>query len=193
MTLFRSARSSGSPRRKLPLRDRRLDEQRGVGVALAVVLRVQRAEADRDVALEHRLVLDAPGCRGHSASNCFASIAAWIFSKSKTLVTGCSLPPADDPAARRVGVDAVRRLRNRQEVQDAGHLRRIDHRHAVHHRRLAVLDRLLGRAPVDDGRVVAIALGRVGLQRRRCHLASCRRSRTPSPSSGPCRSTRGPS
>ena len=80
------------------------------------------------------------------------------------------LAARDDPASGRVGVDPVRRLRYRQEVEHAGHLRRIDHRHAAHGGRLAILDGLFGRPPVDDRRVVAIEAGGVGFQRGRGHL-----------------------
>ena len=56
--LVQVAFSSVGPRRQLPLGDGRLDEQRRVGVALAVVLRVQRAEADRHFAFEDGFVLE---------------------------------------------------------------------------------------------------------------------------------------
>ena len=46
------------PGRQRPLGDRRLDVERRVGVALAVELRVQRAEPHRHFALDHRFVLD---------------------------------------------------------------------------------------------------------------------------------------
>ena len=46
----------------------------------------------------------------------------------------------------------------------------IEHRHAVEHRGLAVLDGLLGGAPVDDRGVVALALRRCRLERLVRHL-----------------------
>src|SRR5687768_2664093 len=42
------------PRRQFPFRDHRLDEHRRVGVALAVVLRVQRSKPRRYFTLEYR-------------------------------------------------------------------------------------------------------------------------------------------
>ena len=63
------------------------------------------------------------------------------------------------------------RFRHGQEIEHARNLRRIDHRHAIHPGELAGLDGGFGRAPVDDGGVVAIELARVGLEIVVRHLA----------------------
>ncbi len=55
-TLFRSFLLVIGPRRELPFRDVRIDEQRGVGESLAVELGVQWPEADRHFAFDDGFV-----------------------------------------------------------------------------------------------------------------------------------------
>ena len=83
-----------SPRRQLPFRDVRVDEQRSIGVALAVELRVQRPEPDRHFAFHDRSRTSGSARRGSRLrSPCSRSPPA-IFSKLNTVVDGWSLPPA---------------------------------------------------------------------------------------------------
>ena len=66
------------PWRQFPFRDVRIDEHRSVGVAFAVILRMQRAEADRHFAFDHAFIFQDRDA-AKIALEVFFLIAACIF------------------------------------------------------------------------------------------------------------------
>ena len=151
------------PRAQLPLGNRAVNEEGCVGPSVRSELRVQRPEADRDLGVLDRRVLQD-----------------WdpVFVAREVLVADCGLDlleverrrdalelaRPDDPFAIGRDVHAVRRLAAGHQVDNARDFLRIDDLHAVDGLELAIGDRLLGGAPVNGGDVVLVALRRGDLE-----------------------------
>ena len=122
------------PGPELPLGDRAVHEQRGVGVAVGAELRVQRAEADRHLGVLDRLVLQ------HRDA---VLVAGEVLVADRRLdllpVEGggdaLELAGADDVLAVGRHVDPVRRLAAGHEVDEAGVLRGVDDLDSADHLR----------------------------------------------------------
>ena len=166
------------PRRQFPFRDVRIDEHRGVGETFAVVLRVQRAEADRHFAFHHRFVFQDRDA-AKIAVECLVVDRGLHFLEVQHRRGRLKFAAGHNPFAARIDIHAVRRFADRDEIQNAGDLRRIDDRHAIHHRRFAVGDRFLGGAPVHDRAEIAIFLRRVHFESVVRHLGVVARPERP--------------
>ena len=147
------------PRAELPLRDRAVDEERRVGVAVRAELRVQRPEADRHLGVLDGLVLQ-DGDAVLVAGEVLVADGGLDLLEVEDRRDALELAGADDVLAVRRDVDAVRRLAAGHEVDEPGHLLRVDDLDAADQVALAFGGRLLGGAPVDGGDVVAVALRR---------------------------------
>ena len=160
-----------------PLRDRALEIEAGVRVALVVVLGVQRPGAELDLAGDDRVELQD----GHAV----AVLAFEVLRLDRLLDqveavdgrVGIELARHGDVVTVRRDVDAVRAAGLGREVQQAfgdGRLE-ADDADAVQLGELARGDDLFGLLPVDDVEVVEVELRGADLERRPA-LRGCRRS-----------------
>ena len=138
------------PRRQFPFRDVRIDEHRSVGEAFAVILRVQRAEADRHFAFHDALVFQDRDA-AEIAVECLVvdrRLAAFRSSTPWSLAEVFRPPRSICRSDRHPCRAAI--CRSATKYKNARHFRRIEHRHAIHQSRLAIGDGLLGGAPIHD-------------------------------------------
>ena len=166
------------PRRQLPFCDVRIDEHRGVSVSRPVVLGVQRAQPDRHLAFHDSLVFK----NRHTAEVAFEGL---VVDRAEQLFEihhrhrRLELAAIGEPLAARINIDTVRRFADRQEVENPGHLRRIEHRHPVHFLRFAVSHGLRRSFPVHDRRKITVLLAGVRFQNVMCHLGVVARPEGP--------------
>ena len=131
----------------VPLADLAVEEQRRIGVALAVIGRVQRSEAefglrDHDVA-RLDLVVEQLVEQPH------------VHHRDRRRELACR----DDMDAVGRRVHAVRIVRDRDVARVGRALAAVDHGHAVHFLEVALLDRLLDALDVEDDDPVLLVGG----------------------------------
>ena len=147
------------PGSELPLGDRAVHEERGVGPVVGPELGVQRSEAHRHFGVLDVLVLQ------HGDPVLIAG-EVLVLDRGLDLLhvehggDALELAGAHDPVAVGSDVDTVRRLAAGQEVHESGDFLGIEDLDPADHRALAFRRRLLREPPVDHGDVVAVLLGR---------------------------------
>ena len=134
----------------VPLADLAVEEQRRIGVALAVVGRMQRPEAefglgDHDVA-RLDLVVEQLVEQPH------------VHHRHRRR----KLAGRDDMDAVGRGVHAVRIVRDRNVARVGRPLAAVEHGHAVHFLEVALLDRLLDPLEVEDDDPILLVGGHLG-------------------------------
>ena len=145
------------PRAELPLGDGAVDEQRRVGPAVGAELRVQRPEADGDLGVLDRFVLEHRDAVLVTREVLVADGGLHLL-EIEGRGHALQFARADDPLAVGRHVHAVRRLAAGHEVHEPGHLAGVNHLDAADHLALPLGHGLLDGAPVDDGDIVAVAL-----------------------------------
>src|SRR5262245_5334253 len=147
------------PRAEFPLGDGALDEEAGVGVALIVELRVERAQAHVDLGVFDLVVVQDRDAV-LIACEVFVMNGGHHLLEVERRRDRLQLAAADDVFAVGADVDAVRRLAAGDQINNPGRLLRINHLDAADRLEFAFVDSLLGLFPVDGGDVVAVFLRR---------------------------------